>query len=80
MIEESMKSRIVSRVVADGTYDSIRLYSYFERMDIEPIIRPCKNSRTDRGPPSRRSAARMIRDLGIRDMTQNRRLWREMIG
>jgi hypothetical protein len=40
--------------------------SWLERRGIEPIIRPRRDARTDRGPPSRRSAARMIRDYGYR--------------
>ena len=44
----------VSRVIGDGAYDSIKLYRHLEAMGIEPIIRPRKNARTDRGPPSRR--------------------------
>jgi len=44
-----------------------------ERKGIEPIIRPRRNARTDRGPPSRRSAARMIRYYGYR-------LWSKMVG
>jgi hypothetical protein len=54
------------QVVGDGAYDSIRLIRHLERRGIEPIIRPRRNARTDRGPPSRRSAARMIRDYGYR--------------
>lgn len=56
-----MKARKVYRVI--GAYDSIRLYRYLERMGIEPVIRPRRNARTDRGPESKRSSTRMIRDL-----------------
>mgnify|MGYP001773278559 CR=1 FL=1 len=64
MIERSMKAGSVSRVIGDGAYDSLRLYSYLERRGIEPVIRPRRNARTDRGPPSRRSSAMTMRDLG----------------
>ena len=53
MAENSMKSRKVSRVIADGTYDSIRLYRYLESMDIEQVIKTRRNARADIGPPSR---------------------------
>jgi IS5 family transposase len=62
MVDRSMKAGNVIKVIGDGAYDSIRLIRHLERRGIEPIIRPRRNARTDRGPPSRRSAARMIRD------------------
>jgi len=61
-----MEAGNVIKVIGDGAYDSIRLIRHLERRGIEPIIRPRRNARTDRGPPSRRSAARMIRDYGYR--------------
>jgi IS5 family transposase len=66
MVDRSMKAGNVIKVIGDGAYDSIRLIRHLERRGIEPIIRPRRNARTDRGPPSRRSAARMIRDYGYR--------------
>jgi hypothetical protein len=66
MVDRSMKAGNVIKVIGDGAYDSIRLIRYLERRGIEPIIRPRRDARTDRGPPSRRSAARMIRDYGYR--------------
>jgi hypothetical protein len=66
MVDRSMKAGNVIKVIGDGAYDSIRLIRHLERRGIEPIIRPRRNARTDRGPPSRRSAAMMIRDYGYR--------------
>jgi hypothetical protein len=66
MVDRSMGAGKVIKVIGDGAYDSIRLIGHLERRGIEPIIRPRRNARTDRGPPSRRSAARMIRDYGYR--------------
>jgi hypothetical protein len=66
MVDRSMEAGNVIKVIGDGAYDSIRLIRHLERRGIEPIIRPRRNARTDRGPPSRRSAARMIRDYGYR--------------
>jgi hypothetical protein len=66
MVDRSMKAGNVIKVIGDGAYDSIRLIRHLERRGIEPIIRPRRNARTDRGPPSRRSAARMMRDYGYR--------------
>ncbi|GBC68572.1 hypothetical protein HRbin01_00255 [archaeon HR01] len=73
MIERAIKAVEIHRVIADGAYDFLRLYRYLERMGIEPIIRPRRNARTDRGPPYRRSAARMVRDLGYDT-------WRKIVG
>jgi hypothetical protein len=66
MVDRSMGAGKVIKVIGDGAYDSIRLIRHLERRGIEPIIRPRRDARTDRGPPSRRSAARMIRDYGYR--------------
>jgi hypothetical protein len=66
MVDRSMKAGNVIKVIGDGAYDSIRLIRHLERRGIEPIIRPRRNARTDRGPPSRRSVARMMRDYGYR--------------
>jgi hypothetical protein len=66
MVDRSMKAGNVIKVIGDGAYDSIGFIRHLERRGIEPIIRPRRNARTDRGPPSRRSAARMIRDYGYR--------------
>jgi hypothetical protein len=66
MVDRSMKAGNVIKVIGDGAYDSIGFIRYLERRGIEPIIRPRRDARTDRGPPSRRSAVRMIRDYGYR--------------
>jgi hypothetical protein len=66
MVDRSMKAGNVIKVIGDGAYDSIGSIRYLERKGIEPIIRPRRNARTGRGPPSGRSAARMIRDYGYR--------------
>jgi hypothetical protein len=66
MVDRSMEAGKVIKVVGDGAYDSIGFIRHLERRGIEPIIRPRRSARTDRGPPSRRSAARMIRDYGYR--------------
>jgi hypothetical protein len=66
MVDRSMKAGNVIKVIGDGAYDSIGFIRHLERKGIEPIIRPRRNARTDGGPPSRRSAARMIRDYGYR--------------
>jgi hypothetical protein len=73
MIDRSMEAGKVIKVIGDGAYDSIGFIRYLERKGIEPVIRPRRNARTDRGPPSRRSAARMIRNYGYR-------LWSKIVG
>jgi hypothetical protein len=72
MVDRSMKAGNVIKVIGDGAYDSIRLIRHLERRGIEPIIRP-RSAGTDGGPPSRRSAARMIRDYGYR-------AWSKIVG
>jgi IS5 family transposase len=66
IVDRSMGAGNVIKVIGDGAYDSIRLIRHLERRGIEPIIRPRRDARTDGGPPSRRSAARMMRDYGYR--------------
>jgi len=73
MVDRSMKAGNVIKVIGDGAYDSIGSIRYLEREGIEPIIRPRRNARTGRGPPSGRSAARMIRDYGYR-------VWSKIVG
>jgi hypothetical protein len=73
MVDRSMEAGNVITVIGDGAYDSIGFIRHLERKGIEPIIRPRRNARTDRGPPSRRSAARMIRYYGYR-------IWSKMVG
>jgi hypothetical protein len=73
MVDGSMEAGNVIKVIGDGACDSTRLIRHLERRGIEPIIRPRRDARTDRGPPSRRSAARMIRDYGYR-------AWSKIVG
>ena len=73
MVDRGVKVVEIHGVLADGAYDSMKLYRRLEAMDIEPVIKPRRSARTDRGPPSRRSAARMIRDYGYD-------VWRRIVG
>ncbi len=54
----------VSKVIGDGAYDSGDAYRLLEGRGIEPVIKPRRNSRLDTGPPSRRRAVELCRDLG----------------
>jgi hypothetical protein len=49
MVDRSMEAGNVITVIGDGAYDSIGFIRYLERKGIEPIIRPRRNARTDRG-------------------------------
>ena len=50
-----------------GAYDSSKTYALLREMSINPIIKPRKNARTDRGPPERRNSAMMLKMLGERE-------------
>jgi len=51
-------------------YDSSKTYALLREMGINPIIKPRKNARTDRGPPERRTSAIMFKMLGEREWSR----------
>jgi hypothetical protein len=64
LVEEAEGNVRVARLYGDGAYDSGDVYRLLEGRGIEPVIKPRRNSRLDVGPPSRRRAVELCRDLG----------------
>ena len=64
LINDASKLRRVSEAVMDGAYDNAGAYKLLRRISVKPIIKPRRNARSDRGPPERRGAVRLIRRLG----------------
>ena len=64
LVEESERNVRVARLYGDGAYDSGDVYRLLEGRGIEPVIKPRRNSRLDVGPPSRRRAVELCRELG----------------
>ena len=56
----------VSKVYADGAFDSSRVYELLERKGIESVIKPRGNSRLDTPSPARRRAVTEYKRLGYR--------------
>jgi hypothetical protein len=65
LVEEAEGNVRVAKVYGDGAYDSGRVYSLLEARGIEPVVKPRRNSRLDAGPPSRRRAVELCRELGV---------------
>jgi transposase len=64
LVEEAEGNVRVAEVIGDGAYDSGDVYEFLENRGIEPVIKPRRNSRLGSGPPSRRRAVALIRELG----------------
>ena len=64
LVEEAEGNVRVSKLYGDGAYDSGEVYDLLEAKGVEPVIKPRRNSRLDVGPPSRRRAVELCRDLG----------------
>jgi len=56
----------VSRVYADGAYDSSKVYELLESKSIEAVIKPRRNSRMDTPSEARRRAVTAYKRLGHR--------------
>jgi IS5 family transposase len=64
LVERSERNVRVARVYGDGAYDSGDVYKFLENRGIEAVVKPRRNSRLDTGPPSRRRAVELCRELG----------------
>jgi len=49
IIANASRHRLISEACIDGAYDSSKTYALLREMGINPIIKPRKNARTDRG-------------------------------
>jgi len=64
LVEESERNARVAKLYGDGAYDSGKAYGLLEGRGIEPVIKPRRNARLDSGPPLRREAVALCRELG----------------
>jgi hypothetical protein len=64
LVEEAEGNVRVARLYGDGAYDSGEVYGFLEAKGIEPVIKPRRNARLGTGPPARRRAVALIRELG----------------
>jgi hypothetical protein len=64
IIANASKHRTIIEAYMDGAYDSVKAYRLLKRMGVNPIIKPRRNARTDRGPPERRVSVIMFKVLG----------------
>ena len=64
LVEGAGRNVRVARVYGDGAYDSGKVYRLLEGRGVEAVIKPGRNSRLGSGPPSRRRAVALIRELG----------------
>jgi IS5 family transposase len=64
LVDEAEGNVRVAKVYGDGAYDSGDVYRLLEARGIEPVVKPRRNSRLDAGPPSRRRAVELCRELG----------------
>jgi hypothetical protein len=55
----------------DGAYDSKKSYKLLRSIDVKPIIKPRRNSRTDRGPPERSFSVLTFKELGGESVEYN---------
>ena len=64
LVEEAEGNVRVAEVIGDGAYDSGEVYDLLEAKGVEPVIKPRRNARLGAGPPARRRAVALIRELG----------------
>ena len=64
LVEKAEGNVRVAKVYGDGAYDSGDVYKFLENRGIEAVVKPRRNSRLDAGPPSRRRAVELCRELG----------------
>jgi len=66
LLRKTERHRKVSKVIADGAYDSSQVYELLERKKIESVIKPRRNSRIDTPSEPRRKAVTTYKSLGHR--------------
>jgi len=70
LVEGSMRSVRVARVIGDGAYDSGRAIDSLEERGIEVVVKPRRNSRGDTRSPGRRRAVELVRGVGYEAWTR----------
>jgi len=63
LIANASGYRSIAEAYMDGAYDSGKSYRLLKRAGINPIIKPRRNARTDRGPPEKRNSVMMLKTL-----------------
>jgi transposase len=63
IIANASRHRSIIEACMDGAYDSSKTYALLRKMGINPIIKPRRNARTDRGPPERRNSVMILKPL-----------------
>jgi hypothetical protein len=66
LLEKAESNGRVSKVYADGAFDSSKIYELLERKRIEAVIKPRRNSRLDTPSETRRRAVTQYKRLGHR--------------
>lgn len=64
ILKKAGRRRKVCKVYADGAYDSSKVYELLEKKEVEPVIKPRKNSRLDTPSQPRREAVTQYKRLG----------------
>ena len=64
LLEESGRRVRVEKMIGDGAYDSGDVYRFLEDKGVEAVIKPRRNASTRAGPPARRRAVELCRELG----------------
>jgi hypothetical protein len=64
IIANASRHRSIAEAFMDGAYDSVKAYRLLKSMGVNPVIKPRRNARTDRGPPERRSSVMILKTLG----------------
>jgi hypothetical protein len=64
LIANASGYRLTSGACIDGAYNSEKSYRLLRRMEINPIIKPRRNARTDRGPSERHSSVTIFKKIG----------------
>jgi len=70
IIANASRHRTIIEAYMDGAYDSVKAYRLLKRMGVNPIIKPRRNARTDRGPPERRNSVMTLKTLGEREWSR----------
>jgi len=70
LLKKAERRGRVSRVYADGAYDSSKVYRLLEEKGIEAVIKPRRNSRLDTPSEHRRRAVTLYKRLGEKGWTR----------
>jgi len=70
LLRKAERSGKVSKVIADGAYDSSKVYKLLEHKGVEAVIKPRRNSRLDTPSEPRRKAVTAYTRLGHRRWTR----------